>query len=128
VPKASEATITRAVGVVGLATRPSHLFGYVREVIITQMFGASMAADAFFAALALPNLWRRMVGEGALSAAIVPKVIGLAFYALQDTTTPVRIGLYAMVLNLVLSAGLMGPLRHGGLALAPWGSSGVPAV
>ena len=46
------------------------------------------------------------------------KVVIPAFYALQDTKTPVRIGDCAMLLNIVLSAALMRPLHHGGLALA----------
>jgi putative peptidoglycan lipid II flippase len=46
------------------------------------------------------------------------KVVVPAFYALQDTKTPVRIGVYAMLLNIVLSVVLIVPLQHGGLALA----------
>ncbi len=41
-----------------------------------------------------------------------------AFYALQDTKTPVRVAVIALVVNLTLSLALMGPLKHGGLALA----------
>jgi putative peptidoglycan lipid II flippase len=44
------------------------------------------------------------------------KVVIPAFYALQDTKTPVRIGDCAMLLNIVLSVALMRPLHHGGLA------------
>ena len=46
------------------------------------------------------------------------KVIVPAFYSLQDTKTPFRIAIYAMVLNIILNLILMGPLQHGGLALA----------
>ena len=46
------------------------------------------------------------------------KVVVTAFYALQDTRSPVRIGLHTILLNLLLSLALMGPLAHGGLALA----------
>jgi putative peptidoglycan lipid II flippase len=46
------------------------------------------------------------------------KIIAPAFYSLQDTKTPAKIGIYAMVLNTVLNLILMGPLQHGGLALA----------
>ena len=41
-----------------------------------------------------------------------------AFYALQDTKTPVKVAVIALVVNLTLSLVLMGPLKHGGLALA----------
>ncbi len=46
------------------------------------------------------------------------KIIIRAFYSLQDTKTPVRIGLLALGLNVVLNLILMVPLRHGGLALS----------
>ena len=46
------------------------------------------------------------------------RVVVSAFYALQDTKTPVRIAVVAMVCNLFLSLVLMGPLAHRGLALA----------
>ncbi len=46
------------------------------------------------------------------------KIIAPAFYSLQDTKTPAKIGIYSMILNMVLNLVLMGPLQHGGLALA----------
>ena len=46
------------------------------------------------------------------------KVIVSAFYSFQDTRTPMKIGIYAMLLNVVLAVILMGPLQHGGIALA----------
>ena len=46
------------------------------------------------------------------------EVVARAFYALHDTRTPVAISLAAMGLNVVLSLVLIGPMSHGGLALA----------
>ncbi|MDH7497991.1 MAG: murein biosynthesis integral membrane protein MurJ, partial [Syntrophomonadaceae bacterium] len=46
------------------------------------------------------------------------QVLNRAFYSLQDTRTPVKIGVAVVGLNLALSLLLIGPLRHGGLALA----------
>ncbi len=46
------------------------------------------------------------------------RVMVSAFYALQDTKTPVKVAVVALMVNLVLSLWLMGPLEHGGLALA----------
>ena len=40
------------------------------------------------------------------------------FYALQDTRTPVEMAVVAILANIVLGVALMGPLQHGGLALA----------
>jgi len=46
------------------------------------------------------------------------RVMVSGFYALQDTRTPVKVAVAAVTVNLVLSLALMGPLQHGGLALA----------
>lgn len=46
------------------------------------------------------------------------KILVPAYYAMQDTKTPVRIGLVCVILNLLLNLILMGPLQQGGLALA----------
>ena len=46
------------------------------------------------------------------------RVMIVAFYALQDTKTPVRVAVAALAAYLVCSLTLMGPLKHGGLALA----------
>jgi putative peptidoglycan lipid II flippase len=46
------------------------------------------------------------------------RVLVPAFYALKDTRTPVKIAFVAFALNLLFSLALMGPMKHGGLALA----------
>jgi putative peptidoglycan lipid II flippase len=46
------------------------------------------------------------------------RIVSQAFYSLQDTRTPVKIAVLAVVVNILLSFILMGPLAHGGLALA----------
>jgi len=46
------------------------------------------------------------------------EIVTRAFYALQDTRTPVYVGMAAMFTNLALSLALIGPLKIAGLALA----------
>ena len=46
------------------------------------------------------------------------KAVVAAFYALHNTSTPMRVAAWSMVINVVLNILLMGPLLHGGLALA----------
>jgi putative peptidoglycan lipid II flippase len=46
------------------------------------------------------------------------RVVVSVFYSLQDTSTPVKIALLSIAVNIVFSFLLMGPMRHGGLALA----------
>jgi putative peptidoglycan lipid II flippase len=53
------------------------------------------------------------------------RVVTSTFYSLQDTKTPVRIAVIAMITNIVMSIILMGPLRHSGLAFANSIASGL---
>ena len=55
-----------------LLTMLSRVLGYTRDAIIFIVFGAGGATDAFLVAFRLPNLMRRLFGEGALSQAFVP--------------------------------------------------------
>ena len=48
------------------------LLGFLRDVVIAAVLGAGALADAFFVALQIPNLFRRLLAEGALNAAFVP--------------------------------------------------------
>ncbi len=64
--------IAKAAGIVGSATLLSRIFGFVRDMIVAQLFGAGMATDAFFVAFRIPNLLRRLVGEGSLTVAFIP--------------------------------------------------------
>jgi putative peptidoglycan lipid II flippase len=57
---------------VGLLTVVSRVTGLVRDAVVSALFGTSPAADAFFVAYRIPNLLRRLVGEGAASAAFIP--------------------------------------------------------
>ena len=52
----------------------SRVFGFARQVLITGVIGASGSpvADAFWAAFRFPNMFRRMLAEGAFQAAFIP--------------------------------------------------------
>jgi putative peptidoglycan lipid II flippase len=64
--------IIKAAGVVSAATLISRIVGYVRDMLVADLFGAKTAADAFFVAFRIPNLLRRLTAEGAMTAAFVP--------------------------------------------------------
>ena len=65
-------SIVRDAGVVGGATILSRVMGMARDMLISRLFGAGFATDAFFAAFQIPNLLRRFFAEGALASAFVP--------------------------------------------------------
>lgn len=60
------------IGIVSAATMVSRVLGLGRDVLVTAVFGTSALASAFVTAFTLPNLFRRLLGEGALTAAMVP--------------------------------------------------------
>lgn len=64
--------IARAAGVLGSATVLSRVMGMVRDMVVSRLFGAGFATDAFFAAFQIPNMLRRFFAEGALTSAFVP--------------------------------------------------------
>ena len=64
--------VVRAAGVVGTATMLSRIFGFIRDMVVAGFFGAGMATDAFFVAFRIPNLLRRLLGEGSLTVSFVP--------------------------------------------------------
>ncbi len=64
--------IARAAGVLGCATILSRIMGMVRDMVVSRLFGAGFATDAFFAAFQIPNMLRRFFAEGALTSAFVP--------------------------------------------------------
>jgi putative peptidoglycan lipid II flippase len=64
--------LLRAASTVSLLTLASRITGLGRELIVAAMFGAGASTDAFQAAFRIPNMLRRLFGEGAFSQAFVP--------------------------------------------------------
>lgn len=62
----------KSSGAIALATLLSRLLGLVREIVFAGFFGAGPAKGAFDLAYLIPNLFRRLLGEGALTAAFLP--------------------------------------------------------
>jgi putative peptidoglycan lipid II flippase len=65
-------SLARDVTTVGAATLTSRLLGFLRDAGIAAVLGAGPLSDAYFAALQIPNLFRRLLAEGALNSAFVP--------------------------------------------------------
>ncbi len=72
-------------------------------------FSALAASETAFALIFYSSgLW----------AFVGARIVASTFYSLQDTKTPVKIAVLSVVINIIFSFILIGPLRHGGLALA----------
>lgn len=57
-------------------TLVSRVLGLFRDQLMAATFGAGAVASAFLLAFQIPNLFRRLLGEGALSSALVPPLAG----------------------------------------------------
>ncbi len=68
--------LLRSAATVGFWTLVSRVMGFLRDAMTANFLGAGPAADAFFVALRLPNLFRSLFAEGAFSAAFVPLFAG----------------------------------------------------
>ncbi len=64
--------LLKSTATVSGATILSRILGFVRDVVLARLFGASGTTDAFFLAFRIPNLMRRMFAEGSFSLAFVP--------------------------------------------------------
>jgi len=62
----------KSSGAMAIATMMSRLLGMVRVILYARFMGDSPVFGAFSLAFTIPNLFRRLLGEGALSAAFVP--------------------------------------------------------
>jgi len=69
--------VLRSFVTVGGWTMASRVMGFLRDVQIAALLGTGVAADAFFIAFKVPNLFRRLFGEGAFNAAFVPEFSGI---------------------------------------------------
>ena len=67
-----EGKILRASALISGATFLSRILGFIRDIVLARLFGASLAADAFFVAYRIPNMLRELFAEGSMSAAFIP--------------------------------------------------------
>jgi putative peptidoglycan lipid II flippase len=62
----------KSSGAMAAATLTSRLLGMVREMVYARFMGVGWVTDAFVLAFQIPNLFRRLLGEGTLTAAFIP--------------------------------------------------------
>ncbi|WP_131777795.1 murein biosynthesis integral membrane protein MurJ [Legionella fairfieldensis] len=65
-------SLLRSTSLVSIMTLLSRMVGFVRDMLIAQLFGAQAGMDAFYVAFRIPNFMRRLFAEGAFSQAFVP--------------------------------------------------------
>ena len=64
--------ILKSASIISLVTFASRILGYVRDQRITLLLGTTLSADSFVLAYRIPNLFRRLVGEGSMTSSFIP--------------------------------------------------------
>jgi len=64
--------ILKTASIISLVTIVSRILGYVRDQRIVLLLGTSHISDSFFLAYRIPNLFRRLVGEGSMTSSFIP--------------------------------------------------------
>ncbi len=100
-------------------TLVSRVLGLARDLVTVRVFGDTAVGSAFAAAFAIPNMFRRLFGEGALSAAFIPEYTRLADDdpGRADQFASLVVGMLALVTGLITLALELGILAV--LVLAP---------
>jgi putative peptidoglycan lipid II flippase len=111
--RSENSRVVKAAGVVGSATLLSRVLGFIRDAVIAWYFGAGLSTDVFIAAFRIPNLFRKLFGEGSLSNAFVP--VFTEYYVRQGKEEAFRMARSALRLLSVLLA----VVSIAGVLLAP---------
>ena len=53
----------------------SRITGFIRDILFANFLGANLLSDAFLFAYRLPNLFRRIIAEGAVNSVFIPMYI-----------------------------------------------------
>jgi putative peptidoglycan lipid II flippase len=88
----------------------SRIFGLVRERVFAHYFGISPVADAFRAALRIPNFLQNLFGEGVLSASFIPVYAGLLSREKREEAGRVAGAVFAILALLTSVLVLLGVL------------------
>lgn len=106
----------RPATAVGSGILLSRLTGLARDVAVAAFLGTSLLADAYWAAIKIPNIIRNLLGEGTLSAAFVPVYSEQLEAHGEQSPQPARLA--SSVLGIVLTSAVL--LSALGVILAPW--------
>jgi len=105
----------KSSGAMAAATMTSRLLGMVREMVYAAFMGNTWVASAFSLAFMVPNLFRRLLGEGALTAAFIPI---FKEKEVADGETEMWRAANAVISGLVVSAGVVTILVVAAITLA----------
>ncbi|MGQ0696448.1 MAG: murein biosynthesis integral membrane protein MurJ [Nitrospiraceae bacterium] len=107
-------SVVKAAGVIGVATFSSRIFGFVRDMVLARLFGATPAADAFFIAFRIPSLLRELFAEGSMSSAFIPVFMEYRTMRTRQEAWELASAVFTTLLTVVTFVTIVGILA------APW--------
>ena len=114
-------SVVKAAGMIGVATFSSRVLGFVRDMVLAKLFGATPAADAFFVAYRIPNLLRELFAEGSMSAAFIPVFTEYHTLRSKQDAWELASAAFTTLLTIVTGIAILGILGAAGIVwlLAP---------
>jgi len=114
-------SIAGAAGLIGAATFTSRILGFIRDIVLAQLFGASASADAFYVAYRIPNLLRELFAEGSMSSAFIPVFTEYHTLRSKEETWELASAAFTTLVTIVTGVTILGILTAPGLVwlLAP---------
>jgi putative peptidoglycan lipid II flippase len=106
--------VIKSAGVIGVATFSSRILGFVRDMVLARLFGATPAADAFFIAFRIPSLLRELFAEGSMSSAFIPVYTEYRTTRSQQEARELASAVFTTLLTVVTLVTMVGILA------APW--------
>jgi putative peptidoglycan lipid II flippase len=114
-------SVVKAAGVIGAATFSSRILGFVRDIVLANLFGATPAADAFFVAYRVPNLLRELFAEGSMSSAFIPVFTEYQTQKSKGDAWELASAVFTTLLTIVTGITILGVILASGIVwlLAP---------
>ena len=107
-------SVVKAAGVIGIGTFSSRILGFVRDMVLARLFGATPAADAFYVAFRIPSLLRELFAEGSMSSAFIPVFTEYRTLRSKQEAWELASAVFTTLLTIVTLVTVMGILA------APW--------
>ena len=81
----------------------SRIFGFARDLLMASILGANVYSDIFAVAFKLPNLFRRIFGEGAFAQSFMPSFIAARYKSIFSVKVFLRLFLIIILLSLLVN-------------------------
>ncbi len=112
--EATRGHLVRSASTITPLTLLSRITGYLRDKVIAATLGAGLRSDAFLVAWRIPNMLREIIGEGAMSSAVIPVYTEVSA---QRSVEEARAFVGRVVATFAL---ILAVITVAGIVLSPW--------